>query len=489
MALVAAAGVIVGGVAMPSAKAADLGGDCCADLEERVAELEATTARKGNRKVSLTITGQVNRAVVWWDDGHTNRTYWGLDNTSSSSRFSLLGSARISPKMQAGFEIMIELEGGGTSSKANQFDEDGKISTAAPLGNNVSFNGPNVDGYFGDARRVAAWLEHADVGRLTLGRYEGTGTPYTIDLGGIGAAGPGSKSISPGGGMFLRGSAGQVYNLTWGGNIMDPIGTSGGAGGRVELLRYDSPALAGFILSAHIAEASDYWGVQLRYAGEFAGVRIAAHIGTDRNRDEPTPALLDPTTAAWLASLGTERPEVTAWGTALSLLHVPTGLFVQGHWYRVEYDHPVANGYWGSASLLSATGALTAQGTQKDLTDWQIQAGIAKNWFGWGNTAIYGEYGQTQDMAASTGGRNFAGATACGGAFGGNCTNFSGITGVVGSDATLWGIGIVQYIDAAAMEVYVAYRNYSVDIDVLLPANRVDIEDLHVVTAGSRIKF
>ena len=69
-ALVAAAGIIVGGVAMPSAKAADLGGDCCADLEERVAELEATTARKGNRKMSLTITGQVHRLVMWWDDGH-----------------------------------------------------------------------------------------------------------------------------------------------------------------------------------------------------------------------------------------------------------------------------------------------------------------------------------------------------------------------------------------------------------------------------------
>ena len=59
----------MGGVAMPSAKAADLGGDCCADLEERVAELEATTARKGNRKMSLTITGQVNRMIMFWDDG------------------------------------------------------------------------------------------------------------------------------------------------------------------------------------------------------------------------------------------------------------------------------------------------------------------------------------------------------------------------------------------------------------------------------------
>ena len=129
MALFAAAGLFVGGVAMPSAKAADLGGDCCADLEERVAELEATTARKGNRKMSLTITGQVHRMVLWWDDGHSSKTYYGLDNTNSSSRFIFLGSARVNPSVTMGFEIMIEIEAGGTSSKVNQFDEDGKVGT------------------------------------------------------------------------------------------------------------------------------------------------------------------------------------------------------------------------------------------------------------------------------------------------------------------------------------------------------------------------
>src|SRR5215467_4173892 len=90
-ALLAAAGIIVGGVAMPSAKAADLGGDCCADLEERVAELEATTARKGNRKMSLTITGQVHKMIMWWDDGKSSKTYYGVENRNSSTRFSLLG--------------------------------------------------------------------------------------------------------------------------------------------------------------------------------------------------------------------------------------------------------------------------------------------------------------------------------------------------------------------------------------------------------------
>src|SRR5262252_10497689 len=120
LALVAAAGLFVGGVAMPSAKAADLGGDCCADLEERVAELEATTARKGNRKMSLTITGQVHRMVLWWDDGKSTGTYYGLDNTNSSSRFSFLGEAKVSPTVKIGFEIMYEIEAGGTSSKVSQ---------------------------------------------------------------------------------------------------------------------------------------------------------------------------------------------------------------------------------------------------------------------------------------------------------------------------------------------------------------------------------
>src|SRR6185295_7303340 len=110
LALAAAMGLFVGGVAMPSAKAADLGGDCCADLEERVAELEATTARKGNRKMSLTVTGQVHRSIIWFDDGHSSNTYYGLDNINSSDRFSFAGSAKVTPKVKMGFEIMIEVD-------------------------------------------------------------------------------------------------------------------------------------------------------------------------------------------------------------------------------------------------------------------------------------------------------------------------------------------------------------------------------------------
>ena len=119
-ALFAAAGLFVGGVAMPSAKAADLGGDCCADLEERVAELEATTARKGNRRMSLTVSGQVTRSILYWNDGDNSGTYAGLDNHNQSTRFVFSGSAKISPNVTAGFEFMTEWAVGARTSSVDQ---------------------------------------------------------------------------------------------------------------------------------------------------------------------------------------------------------------------------------------------------------------------------------------------------------------------------------------------------------------------------------
>ena len=69
----------------------DVGGQCCADLEERIAELEATAARKG-RKVSLQIYGQVNRGIIWHSIDGDSGTKLGVDNDLSPSRFGFSGS-------------------------------------------------------------------------------------------------------------------------------------------------------------------------------------------------------------------------------------------------------------------------------------------------------------------------------------------------------------------------------------------------------------
>ena len=100
----AIAATVLGG---SSAFAADLGGNCCADLEERIAELEATTARKGNRKVSLTITGWVSSQLYWFDDGIESNVYVVDNNNDLSSNVKFTGSAQISPGWKAGYSLWL----------------------------------------------------------------------------------------------------------------------------------------------------------------------------------------------------------------------------------------------------------------------------------------------------------------------------------------------------------------------------------------------
>src|SRR4029453_16375839 len=110
-----AAGLLAGGLSAGSASAADLGGNCCADLEERIAELEATTARKGNRKVSLTISGWVGEQVMYWDNDNPNplfnekKTYVGGLGPTLASHFKLTGQATISPGWYAGYVLHVEV--------------------------------------------------------------------------------------------------------------------------------------------------------------------------------------------------------------------------------------------------------------------------------------------------------------------------------------------------------------------------------------------
>src|SRR5262245_34935991 len=88
------------------AAAADIGSSCCSDLEERVAELEATTARKGNRVVSLQISGTVHESLIFFDDGAESDAYV-VTNTGYQSRLNISGKGQISPDLTAGFLITL----------------------------------------------------------------------------------------------------------------------------------------------------------------------------------------------------------------------------------------------------------------------------------------------------------------------------------------------------------------------------------------------
>ena len=125
IALAAALGLTLGGVALKAtpAKAADLGGDCCADLEERVAELEATTVRKGNKKVSVTLSGWVVKSMNFWDDGVNDGFAVGDKDYDFGSRFAITGSATIAPGWSGGFNLTVTPGGSVFGVNSNEVDE------------------------------------------------------------------------------------------------------------------------------------------------------------------------------------------------------------------------------------------------------------------------------------------------------------------------------------------------------------------------------
>ena len=414
--IAAAAGLVW---SVSSAAAADLGGNCCADLEERIAELEATTARKGNRKMSLTVSGQVTRSILYWNDGGDSATFAGLDNHAQSTRFVFSGTAKINPTLSAGFEFMTEIGFGGRTSGANQTSPDGSATT--------KWSGDELLA----VRTANWWLEDKTLGRVTVGRINLGGPVATIDLGGISTV----AHFSPGlvGGSFLfRDTAGALSAAS----MASLIGPTYG-GDRIEGIRYDSPSLAGFLFQASWGE-DEVWSASLRYAGEFSGFRVAAGIGfqhADFGQLDGGYAVVG--TALNQTALATlEARAENEWSGSLAVMHTATGLFAQGHYAHSEFF------------------------TGGDAGIWLVQAGISRNWFGLGNTSLYGEYGKSHDFN-------------------------SAVAAINTSDVKFFGLGAVQQIDAAAMELYLGWRRYDADTSAVA----IGLQELDIVHGGARIRF
>jgi predicted porin len=81
--------------------------------------------------VSVTVYGQVNRAVLWWEDHVESNTY-SVDNNYESSRFGLKGSAKITGDWSGGFRVEAETTN-ANSARLNQFNDDNANDPLGPL--------------------------------------------------------------------------------------------------------------------------------------------------------------------------------------------------------------------------------------------------------------------------------------------------------------------------------------------------------------------
>ncbi len=89
------------------ARGDDTATSCCADLEELVSGLRAALSRGEGTERSVRIYGQLNRAIMYWDDGKKSAVY-AVDNETSSSRLGLMGKHPFFAELSAGYRVEID---------------------------------------------------------------------------------------------------------------------------------------------------------------------------------------------------------------------------------------------------------------------------------------------------------------------------------------------------------------------------------------------
>jgi hypothetical protein len=400
--------------------AADLGGGCCADLEERVAELEATTVRKGNRYVSLQVYGQVNRALLIWDDGF-DKDAFVVDNDTSSTRLGLLGQAQIKPGWLTGYRVEIEFK---DSSSAEVYNDGDEGSTAQEI----------------RIRHSYWFIESEKLGRVSVGQQ----SPATDDITIINLGAQMSDAAlhyNNNFGLRLNLYFGLTTDLTWG-QFAHNVDTLRG-----DFVRYDSPSIYGFVLSAAAGE-NDVWDVALRYRADWDSIRFVSGVG-------------------YMVSEESDFSEAS--GSA-SLMHMPTGLYLT-----------VAGGVRDDKSDVVGDG--------DNATFYFAQLGVKRRLLPYGQTTVYGELGNYRDYAI---GRDLQ-------------ANFKDDKGygtwgrVTDSEVRRWGAGIEQSFDAAATVLYAQYHYYEADLagtPMLLPdgssfgpVQSLPVEPWSAVVLGARIQF
>jgi predicted porin len=455
------------GMGMAPASAADLGGDCCADLEERIAELEATTARKGNRKVKLEVSGQVNEAIIFWDDGFESNA--GVyTNDASRTRFRFRGDAAVADGWKAGYL----LEVGVRSQNSKRFNQDQPAATGGDNGF--------------DLRHSVWYLDSKTFGRVWVGLTGGASESVTeTDISGTNDVAKFADLEDLGGGLGLRrangnytrgagglisidGATGTTNDVTLRRLIRDS-GNQQGEGRRYNMVRYDTPTWEGFTGTVNWG-ADDAWEVGLKYKGEFAGLQVVGAIAYGDNSEPASTGavigfecLANRTLGRNVAGSGKDA-DCNQLGGSIGVLHEATGLYGK-----------FAAGYLED-ELVSAQNAAF-----DDRSEFYAgEVGLQQKWVPLGKTTVFGQYYVNE------------GGTNSGRTFGGTRT-------ILNSEIEAYSIGVKQDVDSAAMSLYAIYRHVEseatfgnvdqANFAITAGDGRVQYEDIDLFMAGGIIKF
>ncbi|MEI9900847.1 MAG: hypothetical protein WDN31_12745 [Hyphomicrobium sp.] len=337
--------------------------ECCADLERRVAELEAAAARKGNRSVTVTLTGLINNAVMAWDDG-TERNAYVVTNDNQRSRFAFVGTAAIDANWEAGYAIDVGIRTANsklvTQTASGGFDE--RPPTGFDLRSSVWFlrNKTYGTGFLGTTFAATDRIANSNVTQTAM--FDAFAAPENAGLG-----------------MFLRSADnGQMTRslLSW----RRIIGAGGDQPGESQrgfsLMKYVSPTWNGFTFAADWV-VTDFWDVALRYRKEIAGFDVAAGIGFLQLQPGSRTRSVCP--AAFFTG-GEDATACQQLRGSISAKHLDSGLFM-------SFGANLTNdGILDSTQRFMGTGAQAREGFLSG------QAGIERQFNALGKTTIYADY-------------------------------------------------------------------------------------------------
>ncbi len=336
------------------------------------AELKYENASGG----SVRLYGQFNPAIVSVDDGDHTETNL-VDNDLSNSRVGLELLQPYGQGLMFGFKFETAL----SLPNSTEYDQDGHSFT---------------DGWDRtDIRHVDFWLS-GNWGKVSVGQGSmASDGAAEVDLSYVGTA-LYAYTADANASFLYRDDFDVLSGPTIGATTDDFDGS------RRARLRYDTPSLAGFTISAAYGrnelahnDDADYYDIAVRYRNTFAnGVEFAAGLAySERNDDGDS----------------RDRNDVIASGSVL----LQNGLSFTAAAGRRDND---------------AAGA-------SDPEYYYLKVAYEADWFAFGKTGIGVHYYDGEDFNED------------------------------GSDSEVWGIGAVQRIDAWNVDAYLTYQQHSFDGD------------------------
>lgn len=404
-------------------------------LEKLIGPGEANVQRSGNDKLRVAFSGQFHRTILGFNDGEETNV-GVVDNTNLSSRVRWRVSGKLNDDISVSGILEADIDTGTNSAQITQ----GNLNEGA---------GNNSDLF--SLRHSAFTIQSKTFGGLTLGQTNTASNGSTEnDFSGTSfILYPSQADV--GSAIQLRDQNGNVVNAVSG--ALSPIPGAGNvtvgsfAGdfdgtNRDDVIRYDSPAYAGFSVAGSYSNGGAYAVAGLYRNRDLAGFGVGATV-----------AYSEINGSGEFINGGISPNDADLISGSVAAIHLATGI-------NAAFAFGIAGSGADAAPFGSLAGNLDANALTITPSDGSSQLYGKLGWIGdltdFGKTSVSADISFNRDVANEG-------------------SRYRGI-----------GIAANQTFDAISTDIYIGYRNISIEESGLAG---IEFQDVNLFFAGARVVF